>query len=146
MSTSKHILLFGAGKSATVLIDYLKNVCTENDWWFTVADSNYQLAASKTSGSSCASAVQVNIEDAAQRSELIKKADLVISMMPAFLHSLVAGDCIEYGKHLFTASYVDEGIKTFEEKIKEKNLLFLCEMGLDPGIDHMSAKIGRAHV
>lgn len=139
MSQSKHILLFGAGKSATVLIDYLKNACAENNWRLTVADSNYELAASKTGGHTHATPLAVNIEDAAQRKELIKTADLVISMMPAFLHNLIAGDCIEFSKHLFTASYVDEGMKGLGEIIKNKNLFFLCEMGLDPGIDHMSA-------
>lgn len=139
MSQVKHILLFGAGKSATVLIDYLKSACAENGWRLTVADSNYELAASKTGGHNCATPLAVNIENAEQRSALIQTADLVISMMPAFLHNLIAGDCIESGKHLFTASYVDEGMKGLHETIKNKNLFFLCEMGLDPGIDHMSA-------
>ena len=139
MAETKHILLFGAGKSATVLIDYLKKNAIENNWQLTVADSNYELAASKTGIHESVIPVQVNIENAEERKSLIEKADLVISMMPASLHQFVAMSCIEFEKHLFTASYVDEGIKGLEEKIKNKNLFFLCEMGLDPGIDHMSA-------
>jgi saccharopine dehydrogenase (NADP+, L-glutamate forming) len=60
-------------------------------------------------------------------------------MLPAFLHTLVAEDCLLLGKSLFTASYVEEGMKKIQNQIQEKGLLFLCEMGLDPGIDHMSA-------
>ncbi|MEP7318973.1 MAG: saccharopine dehydrogenase C-terminal domain-containing protein [Panacibacter sp.] len=64
---------------------------------------------------------------------------MVISMMPHSLHYLIALDCIEFGKHLLTASYVSDEIKQLEPAINSKKLLFLCEMGLDPGIDHMSA-------
>ncbi|MBU3715015.1 MAG: saccharopine dehydrogenase, partial [Ferruginibacter sp.] len=55
------------------------------------------------------------------------------------LHFLVAKDCLSYEKHLLTASYADDSIKSLDNQVKEKNILFLCEMGLDPGIDHMSA-------
>lgn len=135
----KSILLFGAGKSATVLIDYLKNVATMNQWRLTIADSDLKLAVSKVGHHPRAKAVFVNIEDAATRKKLVQTADLVISMMPPSLHYLLALDCIEFSKHLLTASYVDARIRSEEQNIKDKNILFLCEMGLDPGIDHMSA-------
>src|SRR5436189_1648456 len=67
------------------------------------------------------------------------KSDIVISMLPPALHFLVAKDCVKFSKHLLTASYVDDSMKSLEKGIEEKNLLFLCEMGLDPEIDHMSA-------
>ncbi|NNV57526.1 saccharopine dehydrogenase C-terminal domain-containing protein [Limnovirga soli] len=139
MNKTKHIVLFGAGKSATVLIEYLKNQATENNWQLTVADSNLEAAKAKVGEHALATAVAINIEDAAARKALVAQADVVISMMPHALHYLIALDCLELNKHLLTASYVSEDIQALASSIKEKNLLFLCEMGLDPGIDHMSA-------
>ncbi len=74
-----------------------------------------------------------------KRIDLIKEVDIIISMLPPHLHFLVANDCLNYSKHLLTASYIDADIKKLDKQIEEKGLLFLCEMGLDPGIDHMSA-------
>lgn len=135
----KHILLFGAGKSATVLIDYLKTISTAKQWKVTVAENNLALAYSKVGEHESVKAVQINIEDEITRKELIQTADIVISMMPPALHYLIALDCILFKKHLLTASYADEKIKQQESAIKDAGILFLCEMGLDPGIDHMSA-------
>ena len=139
MSIGKNILLFGAGKSATVLIDYLIKTVTENNWNFIVADSNELLLKEKVTINKNVSTVVLDIEDKAIRQQLVAKTDVVISMMPPHLHYLIAQDCLEQNKHLLTASYVDEKIKEHATSIKEKGLLFLCEMGLDPGIDHMSA-------
>jgi saccharopine dehydrogenase-like NADP-dependent oxidoreductase len=135
----KRILLFGAGKSATVLIDYLLREATGRNWRIIVADANKDLVLSKTKNSVFADAVEINIEDSAQRAGLVQEADIVISMMPPSLHFLIAKDCVEYGKNLLTASYLDPQIKSLLPEIEKKGLLFVCEMGLDPGIDHMSA-------
>lgn len=135
----KHILLFGAGKSATVLIDYLKDLATENNYWVTVADGHLETVQAKVGLHEQVKAVQADVENEVQRHSLIRQADVVISLLPPSLHYLVALDCLEFGKHLLTASYVDEKIKALENEIKNKGLLFLCEMGLDPGIDHMTA-------
>jgi len=135
----KHIVLFGAGRSATVLIDYLKQTSTEIVCKVTVADADLETVQQKVGEHPLMKAFQVNIEDEAQRRFLIGEADVVISLMPPHLHYLIATDCLKEGKHLLTASYVDEKIKALEQQIEEKGLLFLCEMGLDPGIDHMSA-------
>ncbi len=135
----KQILLLGAGKSATVLIDYLKMIASENKWKVRVADHDLSVATSKVGRHELVTAVQLNIQDEAERKLLIEEADIVISMLPATLHYLVALDCIEYNKHLLTASYVDAKIKEEASIIQNKGLIFLCEMGLDPGIDHMSA-------
>jgi saccharopine dehydrogenase-like NADP-dependent oxidoreductase len=139
MSNLKHIVLFGAGKSATVLIEYLKEIATENIWQVIVADANLETAQAKVGEHALAKAVSVNIEDADDRRELVAQADVVISLMPPHLHYLLALDCIALNKHLLTASYVDEQVKNLQPEIEKRNLLFLCEMGLDPGIDHMSA-------
>ncbi|MCC6288210.1 MAG: saccharopine dehydrogenase NADP-binding domain-containing protein [Chitinophagaceae bacterium] len=135
----KKILLLGAGKSATVLIAYLKKKCLAFGWHLTVADNNLKLVEDKLAGALNTSAVSIDIHNEEQRKTLIEQADIVISMLPAALHFLVAQTCIETGRHLLTASYVDKNIQASASVIKEKGLLFLCEMGLDPGIDHMSA-------
>jgi len=136
---NKHILLFGAGKSATCLIQFLDETVTSRDWLLTVAENNLELAQSKLSGSPRAKAVQVSVEDREQRDNLIRAADIIISLLPPALHFLVATSCVEWKKHLLTASYLDEKLKALEPAVRDKGLLFLCEMGLDPGIDHMSA-------
>ena len=135
----KQILLFGAGKSATCLIDYLLKEAVSHQWQLVVADGDLALAQSKTGGSDNAMAVLVNVQDDAARKALVQKADIVISLLPPALHGLVAKDCVEYDKNLLTASYADEHMKELEPEINRRGLLFLCEMGLDPGIDHMSA-------
>lgn len=135
----KNILLFGAGKSATVLIDFLLKYSEEQQWKLIVVDANLHLAKSKTAGHPNARAFSFDIHDIAERSVIISEADLVISMLPPALHLLVAKDCIKYKKNLLTASYIDAAMRELEKDIEENDLLFLCEMGLDPGIDHMSA-------
>lgn len=133
------ILLFGAGKSATCLIDYLIKQAADHNWRVIVADGNLEPAQSKSGGSVYATPVQVDVKNDEQRNELIEQADIVISMLPPSLHLLVAKNCIAAGRYLLTASYADEEMKKLAPEIKKKGLLFLCEMGLDPGIDHMSA-------
>jgi saccharopine dehydrogenase (NADP+, L-glutamate forming) len=135
----KRILLFGAGKSATCLIDYLVKELKKNDWYFTVCDADLALAKSKLGKDQNSEAVSIDVENENERKQLVKGADIVISMLPAAMHFLIAKDCVEFGRDLLTASYVDENIRSLEKQITDKKLLFLCEMGLDPGIDHMSA-------
>ena len=134
----KQILLFGAGKSASVLIHYLIREAAGHPWHITVCDSDLQLARSKTGDTPYASVTGANVTNADERAALIRTADVVISLLPPSLHFLVATDCIQLRKPLLTASYIDEKIRSMESEIKQKGLLFLCEMGLDPGIDHMS--------
>jgi saccharopine dehydrogenase-like NADP-dependent oxidoreductase len=135
----KNILLFGAGKSASVLIEYLLDNAAENNWHVTIVDADKKLIEQKTKKHSSSTAIEANITNDILRIELIKNTDLVISMMPPFLHINIAKDCVQYGKHLLTASYTDEQIKLLAAEVKSKGIIFLCEMGLDPGIDHMSA-------
>ena len=135
----KSIVLFGAGKSATCLIDYLTRICTEKNWILTIADADAEAMRKKLTPSPCVHHIQVNVENSGERNLLIKNADLVISLLPPALHIVIAEDCIINLKNLLTASYVDEGIRKLAPAVRERKLLFLCEMGLDPGIDHMSA-------
>ena len=136
---SQTILIIGAGKSATVLIQYLQQKAVENDWYVILADGDEAIAKNKWNNALNGSALGINIENELDRQNLVQKADIVLSMMPAQLHFLVAKDCLEFGKPLFTASYVDDNMRSIAAEIESKQLLFLCEMGLDPGIDHMSA-------
>ena len=135
----KSILLFGAGKSATSLIEYLGKCCDENNWKLLVCDTDLLLAQSKIEHFTNAMAIAVNVSDKEKRHELITQADIVISMLPPALHFLVAKDCVLFSRNLLTASYIDSSILSLEKEIKAKKLLFIGEMGLDPGIDHMSA-------
>jgi saccharopine dehydrogenase-like NADP-dependent oxidoreductase len=135
----KKILLFGAGKSATVLIDYLVSNARQCQWKLTVVDANLQLVKDKLKDSVYGQAASFDVMDHNSRHAFIQQCDIVISMLPPVLHREVAKDCIHFSKHLLTASYIDEDLRQMAPEIKEKNLLFLCEMGLDPGIDHMSA-------
>ncbi|MBK8143040.1 MAG: saccharopine dehydrogenase NADP-binding domain-containing protein [Chitinophagaceae bacterium] len=135
----KTILLFGAGKSATVLIDYLIDNAAAEKWAIVVVDADLQLAKSKIAGSAYANAVSFDITKTDERVQFIRSADIVISLLPPHLHIEVARDCVKLQKNLLTASYVDESIKELQAEIEKNKLFFLYEMGLDPGIDHMSA-------
>lgn len=136
----KKILLFGAGKSATVLIDYLLQHAAAGSWELLLVDASLEAARAKIGGAPGGRAMAFDIREEGPRAAAISGADLVISLMPPALHILIAQDCLRFGKNLLTASYVDEAMRALRPAIEEKGLLFLCEMGLDPGIDHMSAK------
>lgn len=133
------ILILGSGRSATSLINYLLSIAPENGWKVTVADYALQLAEEKVKGNENAKAIAFNVREEQERNEVIGAADVVISMLPASFHPLVAETCLALGKHLLTASYVSDDMRALNEQAKEKGLLFLNECGLDPGIDHMSA-------
>ncbi|PBQ33598.1 saccharopine dehydrogenase [Sphingobacteriaceae bacterium] len=133
------ILIIGAGRSATYLIKYLIENSTANDWKITVADVDIELARQKTSWHSNANGISFDIRDEEKRKEVIKEHDLIISMLPAFMHGDVARDCVEFGKHMATASYVSAEMKALNDEAIKKNVLLLNECGLDPGLDHASA-------
>jgi saccharopine dehydrogenase-like NADP-dependent oxidoreductase len=133
------ILIIGAGRSTSSLITYMLQNASVYLWEVCVADLNENLASQKIAGYSHASAIGFNIKDAEQRRTVINKNDLVISMLPAFMHGEVAKDCVELGKHMATASYVSDDIRALNDEAVKKGLLLLNECGLDPGIDHASA-------
>ncbi len=135
----KHIVIFGAGKSSSALIAYLVDQLPANNWTLTVLDANKAVAVSKVGHSPLAKGESVNVENTKDRQHWVQQADIVISLLPPSLHFLVAGDCLLFKKNLLTASYVDDQLRSLEEQINKADILFLCETGLDPGIDHMSA-------
>ncbi len=135
----RKILLIGAGRSASSLIKYLlENAATQN-WFVTVAEKNIELAQSKINGSPHAKAVSFDVNNDIQRLELITDADLVISMLPARMHFEVAKDCVALKKHMVTASYVSDEMKSLHDEAVKQGVIIMNEIGVDPGIDHMSA-------
>ncbi|MDA0682668.1 MAG: saccharopine dehydrogenase NADP-binding domain-containing protein, partial [Bacteroidetes bacterium] len=135
----KKILVIGAGRSAVTLIQYLLNHSTANNWQVTVADFSQDLAKQAVENHPNGSAIFFNVTDDNQRVSEISNADIVISMLPASMHITVAKDCIRLKKHLVTASYVSKEIADLDSSAKQAGVLLLNEIGLDPGIDHMSA-------
>ena len=135
----KQILVLGAGKSSSALIGYLLLKAPLFQWHITVIDANISNAKEKLNNSPYGSALSLKVEDSQERQKVISNADIVISLLPPHLHSFVAEDCVALNKNLLTASYIDAKISLLADEIKQKQLLFLCEMGLDPGIDHMSS-------
>ncbi|MGK7390013.1 MAG: saccharopine dehydrogenase C-terminal domain-containing protein [Candidatus Cyclobacteriaceae bacterium M2_1C_046] len=135
----KKILVLGAGRSASTLINYLLDNSQKEDWQITVADQDEQMAQEKISGHNRAKAFSFDVLDKEERTRFIKEVDIVISMLPVKLHHLVALTCLEENKNLVTASYVSDDMQKLNGEVAGKNLIFLNECGLDPGIDHMSA-------
>ncbi len=135
----QNILIIGAGKSSTALINYLLKHCKEEKWNITIAEKDLKLAESKIDGHDQAKAVPFDVFDAELLSNLVGDHDLIISMLPASLHIHVARKCAEQKKHFLTASYLTEEIKSLYGQFKNAGKLMIMEMGLDPGIDHMSA-------
>ncbi len=133
------ILVAGAGKSATWLIKYLLDNSLKQRWQVTIADGNAALIAEKIGNHPSARAAAFDITNKKERQALVKDADIVVSLMPPHLHILLAEDCIEYKKNLITSSYISPEMKALDEAARANSLMFMCEMGLDPGIDHMSA-------
>ncbi len=135
----KRIFVIGAGLSSSSLIKYLLDNSFEHNWEVTVGDMSEELAKRKIDGHSKGKAIAFDIFNDAQKEEEIAKADVVISMLPARMHYLVANTCLRFSKNMITASYVGKEIKEMSEAVEKAGLLFLNEIGVDPGIDHMSA-------
>ncbi len=135
----KTILIIGAGKSAIDLIDYLLQKSKENSWQLILADKSVDQIKYKIQNFENTFAERINLDNELSRKALIARATVVVSMLPAFLHPIIAQDCIELEKHFFTASYESQELQKLRYEIESKNLFFLNECGLDPGLDHMSA-------
>ena len=135
----KTILVLGAGRSSSALITYLLQQAVSHSWKIVVGDISEAAARQRIGGSTRGHAVAFDIQDQANSEQIINTADVVISLLPAHLHPLVARHCLARNKHLLTASYVSEEMQAFHGEAVSKNILLLNECGLDPGIDHMSA-------
>ncbi len=135
----KSILVIGSGRSSPSLIKYLENESERHDWEVIVADSEITQARKYTAGYKNCTVRTLDINNESERKALIVRSDLVLSMLPAQYHPLVLSGCLKFKKDLITPSYESEKMKEKKGEIKSKGILVLNEMGLDPGIDHMSA-------
>lgn len=135
----RKILIIGAGRSASSLIKYLLDKSEAENLLLTIADLSEALANKKTGNHKNARAISFDVCNDEQRKHEIQQADIVISMLPAHLHIEVAKDCIFYKKSMITASYISEEMKSLDSQAKENQIVLMNEIGLDPGIDHMSA-------
>lgn len=133
------ILVIGAGKSTSVLVDYLLEQGKSRGWKIRVVDRDLELARQRVGDHPCGEAGELDVEDDGARDRLIKESDLVISMLPASMHAPVAEACVDYGCHYVSASYVSPEIRSLEEAAENAGVTILNEVGVDPGIDHISA-------
>ncbi|AWK03997.1 saccharopine dehydrogenase [Flavobacterium crocinum] len=135
----RNVLIIGAGRSASSLIRYLLSKSNEEKLHITVADLSLELAKVKTHNHPNATPLALDIFNAEERKTAIQNASIIISMLPAHLHIEIAKDCLEFKKHLVTASYISDAMQALNDEAIKNNLIFMNEIGLDPGIDHMSA-------
>ena len=135
----RRILLIGAGKSSSSLVKYLKEKSEKEQLQIIIGDLSLENAEKFAGNHPNTKAIQLDIFKAEERQTAIKEADIVISMLPARFHIEVAKDCVNFNKNLVTASYVSDEMQALDEEVKKKGLTFMNEIGVDPGIDHMSA-------
>jgi saccharopine dehydrogenase (NAD+, L-glutamate forming) len=135
----KRIFVFGAGKSAFFTIKYLSDKAAKKELEVTVADSSPANVNYCKEHFPAANSILLDVNNEEERRKVIANHDIVISLLPAKFHILLAEDCLALGKNLITPSYVTPELLAMDAKVKAKGLLFLNELGLDPGIDHMSA-------
>lgn len=135
----KHILILGAGRSSYFLIEYLAKAVQENNWQIILADADPELLAQKLAKYPQITGEQLNVFNIEKTSELVQKADIVVSLLPASLQAHIAQFCLDFSTHLVTASYLPQEMHDMADLVADKSLVFLNEIGLDPGIDHMSA-------
>ena len=140
----KNVLVLGAGLVAGPLVRHL----LDHDYQVTVASRTLDKAQDLIDGHPKGRAVQFDItEDGAQLNDLVTEASLVVSLLPYIYHVRVARACVEHQRPLVTTSYVSDEMEELDEDAREVGVILLNELGLDPGIDHMSAMrvIDRAH-
>jgi saccharopine dehydrogenase (NADP+, L-glutamate forming) len=133
------ILVLGAGLSSSDLIKYLLDHSKVLGWTVKVGDISLETAREKVNNHPNAEAIKFDINNSAQLQEEVSWANAVISLLPAFMHPIVAQECVKQGKHMLTASYVSDTMKSLHEEAVQKGISLMNELGVDPGIDHMSA-------
>lgn len=134
-----NILIIGAGRSSTALIKYVLQNAKEYGWLVTVVDADPAIAAQKVGNHPNGRSAWLDVSKPNDRREIISRNEVVVSLVPPNLHLEVAQDCVKLRKHLITASYVSKDLYNLTDEAKTNQLIFMGEMGLDPGIDHMSA-------
>ncbi|MCF8266689.1 MAG: saccharopine dehydrogenase NADP-binding domain-containing protein [Ignavibacteriales bacterium] len=135
----KNVLILGGGQSSPYLIDYMLRHSQENDWFINVCDRDIQLAKSRVNGHGRGNAIEFDVNDENMRNTQIKNADIVINLLSPSFQYQIALDALHHGKHVITASYENMRVKAMNKDALRKGILILNEMGLDPGIDLMTA-------
>jgi saccharopine dehydrogenase (NAD+, L-glutamate forming) len=135
----RKILIIGAGKSTSSLVRYLNEKSSTHNVQITIADKNLEQAQKIAKGYDKVQVRSLDIFNTSDRENAVKSADIVVSMLPARFHIEVAKDCVKFEKNMVTASYVSDEMQAMDEAVKAKGLTFMNEIGVDPGIDHMSA-------
>lgn len=135
----RKILIIGAGKSTSVLINHLLNKSEPENLFLKIGDLDLETATKACKNHPRCEAVLLDVFNAESREAAIKDADIVISMLPARFHIEVARDCVKFRKNMVTASYISKEMLALDPEVKKQNLVFMNEIGVDPGIDHMSA-------
>ena len=133
------ILILGAGQSAPVLIRDLLQRSSTHAWEVTVADRDVPLAQSRIAGHPNAKACYVDAADTASLTELIRPARVVVNFLAPRFQYPVAEICVSLGCHMVSASYLDPKVRALDTAARERGVTLIAEMGLDPGLDHMSA-------
>ncbi len=136
----KKILVIGAGRSSSSLIKYLLENSEKENWTVKVGDMDEDLANEKVKGYKNGIAFKFNALNATDRAKEIEECDFVVSMLPARFHIEVVEDCIRFQKNVITPSYVSPEMKKLHQKAVEAGIIVMNEIGVDPGIDHLSAK------
>ncbi|MEM8506934.1 MAG: saccharopine dehydrogenase C-terminal domain-containing protein [Bacteroidota bacterium] len=135
----RKILVLGAGKSTSFLLDYFVKKSNSEKLQLTIGDVNPKGISPTIADHENCEVVPVDVNDVPSRKAVVAKSDIVVSMLPPRMHIKVAEDCVQYQKHLVTASYISKEIRELDQDVRKHGLVFLNEIGLDPGIDHMSA-------
>ena len=134
-----NVLVLGSGQSASYLIAKLLEDAATEDLFVTVGDRDIEAAQACVRDNPRGAAVRLDINDAGLRSAEIERSAIVLNMLPSAFHQLVAWDCIAQGRDMLSVSYRDQTTRDLDLDAKRQGILLLSEMGLDPGIDHMSA-------
>lgn len=135
----RKILMLGAGKSTAYLIDYFLKKSQKENLELVIGDLHPENIPEKFRQHDHCHTAKLDITNNDQRKKMITDSDIVVSMLPARMHHLVAQDCVNEKKNLVTASYVSDELRALDSQVKKNGLVFMNEIGLDPGIDHMSA-------
>jgi saccharopine dehydrogenase-like NADP-dependent oxidoreductase len=132
----KKILVLGAGLVTRPHVRYLLDV---PDFDVTVASRTVSKAKDLIKGHPRGKAASLNANDEAVVEDLIRETDLAVSMLPYVYHPQVAALCVKHKKHMVTTSYVKDAMRALDGPAREAGVILLNEIGVDPGIDHMSA-------
>ncbi|PIZ06799.1 MAG: saccharopine dehydrogenase, partial [Flavobacteriales bacterium CG_4_10_14_0_8_um_filter_32_5] len=135
----RKILIIGAGRSTSSMVQYLLFNAEKENWFVTIADQSKELAMKLANNHGNAKAIAFDVNNDEERFRLIDESDIVISMLPAHMHISVARNCVSLKKHMVTASYISKEMKALNEEAKQAGVILMNEIGVDPGIDHLSA-------